>query len=230
MKLDRRLAAAASLVRPDQAVCDVGTDHGYLPVYLAEAGHTGPITACDINEAPLAAARRTIGAAALTERIRLIRSDGLKQIPPALAEDVVICGMGGELIGRIVIECPYLRQPERRLILQPMTRASELRRSLSGAGFAIQRELAVIDGHHRYTVMSVSWTGKSLPDDPLFWAVGKLPDEATDEAIAYVEGEYHRVRQIADGLAGRPGGDEAEKLARCLLDTAAQMKMRRELP
>lgn len=213
MKLDKRLLAAASLVRPGKSVCDVGTDHGYLPVYLMEKGITERCTACDINEAPLASARQTLNEHGLSDRVNLVLTDGLSGIAAADAEDVIICGMGGELIARILADCSYSHDPDRRFILQPMTRASHLRGFLCEHGFSILRELPVLDGSHRYTILYVAYTGDRFVPSPLFLSVGKIPDEVSPDAVGYLEGEYQRIRRIADGQKTRPEAEASEKLA-----------------
>ena len=197
---DKRLLAAASLIRPGSPVCDVGTDHGYLPVYLIEAGITSRAVACDINEKPLAAAREHIAAHGLSSRIETVLSDGLANVPPEKARDVVIAGMGGELISRVVLSCPYSRDSSIRFILQPMTRAAFLRSSLYAAGFSIFREIPVVDGKHRYAVMQVSYEKEPETISPLFALVGKIPESRTPDTLPYLMGERNRILKIRNGL------------------------------
>lgn len=156
VKLSPRLLAAAEFVRRDKSVCDVGTDHALLPCYLYQQG-ARDITASDINDGPLEAARETI------ERyigencpIKLVKSDGLDNIP--YADDVIIAGMGGELIARIVTECRFLNK-DVSFILQPMTKAETLRRELYKNGFRIDAEKTAKEGDKLYVIMKASYTG-----------------------------------------------------------------------
>lgn len=224
MTLDARLRAAASLVRPGRNVCDIGTDHGYLPVWLAEQEHEGRITASDVNEKPLDSARHTIEADGYSHRITLLRSDGLANIPAELAEDIVVAGMGGELIARILSDCPYVREADRHLILQPMTRADYLRRWLCGRGFEIVREVPAVDRGHCYSVLSCYYTGTAISSTPLFERVGRVPEEDTPAAFAYVEHELLRVRRIVGGreMSGAPTEDY-RLLLRQLEETLTRM-------
>lgn len=206
--LDPRLRAIAQLVRPGHVVCDVGTDHGYLPVWLVEQGIVPQAWACDVNEQPLAAARRTVEAAGVADRVIVCRSDGLSQIPPDAVQDIVMAGMGGELIARLLLECGWAADPAYRFLLQPMTRASYLRRELYRHGFGLEREIPVLDGPHRYTVMQVAYTGRRHDPEELFCRVGRIPEEQTPAAAAWLRGEAARERKIAAGLRQSPARAE----------------------
>ena len=116
VKLTGRLSAAAALCRRGVIVCDVGTDHALLACYLAQNG-AKEVIASDVKEGPLSAARRTIAEQGVTN-VTAVLSDGLDRID--YADDVVICGMGGELIMKIISGCRFLSE-DTRFILQPMT-------------------------------------------------------------------------------------------------------------
>ncbi len=156
VKLSPRLLVAAEFVRRDRSVCDVGTDHALLPCYLYQRG-IKDITASDINDGPLDAARETIKKHIGEDcPIKLVKSDGLDNI--AFADDIIIAGMGGELIARIVKECKFLN-PDISFILQPMTKAETLRRELYKNGFQIDAEKTAEEGDKLYVIMKVSYTG-----------------------------------------------------------------------
>ena len=154
VKLTGRLSAAAALCRRGVTVCDVGTDHALLACYLAQNG-AKEVIASDVKEGPLSAARRTIAEQGVTN-VTAVLSDGLDRID--YADDVVICGMGGELIMKIISGCRFLSE-DTRFILQPMTKADTLRRELYRGGFDIIEERAVREGDRFYTVMLARYTG-----------------------------------------------------------------------
>ena len=154
VKLTGRLSAAAALCRRGVIVCDVGTDHALLACYLAQNG-AKEVIASDVKEGPLSAARRTIAEQGVTN-VTAVLSDGLERID--YADDVVICGMGGELIMKIISGCRFLSE-DTRFILQPMTKADTLRRELYRGGFDIIEERAVREGDRFYTVMLARYTG-----------------------------------------------------------------------
>ena len=173
--LSARLAAAAEMVRKGGVICDVGTDHALLPCRLWLDGER-KLIAADINEGPLLSARQTISHYIGDENaVRLVLSDGLDKID--YADDVVIAGMGGELIARIILGCRFLCK-DTHFILQPMTKAEVLRRELYKNGFYIEKELAVKDAGRLYVVMSVYYDGQSRETDDTFAYIGKVRDTA----------------------------------------------------
>lgn len=171
VKLTSRLSAAAGLCRRGVTICDVGTDHALLACYLAQNGARSVI-ASDVREGPLDAARRTIAEQGVSN-VTAVLSDGLDKID--FADDVVICGMGGELIMKIISGCRFLSE-DTRFILQPMTKAEVLRRELSRSGFEIMEERTAIDGERFYSVMLVRYTGVVSEPDELFCYCGKITD------------------------------------------------------
>lgn len=173
--LSARLAAAAKMVRKGGVICDVGTDHALLPCRLWLDGER-KLIAADINEGPLLSARQTISHYIGDENaVRLVLSDGLDKID--YADDVIIAGMGGELIARIILGCRFLCK-DTHFILQPMTKAEVLRRELYKNGFYIEKELAVKDAGRLYVVMSVYYDGQSRETDDTFAYIGKVRDTA----------------------------------------------------
>ena len=108
--LDQRLLTVARLVRQGAYLADIGTDHGYLPVYLVQTGRISRAIAADINENPLKQAVSAISAHGLDRQIKTVLSDGLKQVDDHV-EDIVIAGMGGELIGSITVSYTHLTLP-----------------------------------------------------------------------------------------------------------------------
>ncbi len=135
--LDPRLSLAASFVREGSTVADIGTDHAYLPIYLLQKKISKNAVAADINKGPLERARINCEKYCISHNMTFCLSDGLKDIP--LEElgvtDIVICGMGGELIASILDASDYVKTPSVRLILQPMSQIARLRSYLCDSGF-----------------------------------------------------------------------------------------------
>lgn len=204
ISLDSRLSTAASLCRRGVTICDVGTDHALLACYLAQHGAKSVI-ASDVREGPLSAARRTIAQYGV-KNVTAVLSDGLDRID--FADDVVICGMGGELIMKIISGCRFLSE-NTRFILQPMTKADTLRRELYRSGFEIMEERTARDGARLYTVMLVRYTGQISEPDELFCLCGKITDP---EMLRHISG---KLRKNAAGmeLSGTPS-QQAQELRR----------------
>ena len=159
--LDPRLAAAAAFVTPGAVVADVGTDHAYLPLYLLESGTARFAVASDINRGPLERAKRNAETAGMTDRMRFVLADGLTGLDPERdgVDHILICGMGGELIARILDGSDYVRKPGVRLILGPMSSPEELRLDLAENGFRIRAEKLAESAGKRYAVMLAEYDG-----------------------------------------------------------------------
>ncbi|MFR9189366.1 MAG: class I SAM-dependent methyltransferase [Anaerotruncus massiliensis (ex Togo et al. 2019)] len=91
--------------------------------------------ACDINRKPLEKAAFTLSEYGVADRVKLILCAGLDGLPAGGADDIVIAGMGGDLIWEIIGKAPWTRDPALRFVLQPMTKSERLRRSLAENGW-----------------------------------------------------------------------------------------------
>lgn len=166
--LDSRLLSALPFLTPNAVVADVGTDHAYLPIELVERGMAVSAIACDINFGPIESARRNIAAAGLSHCIHTLQTDGLHGVESFSPTDVLIFGMGGELIMRILSEAPWVMDGHVNLILQPMSRWELLRRWLLENGFSILGEALTYEDqyyqtiHARYTGVSECYTEEEL--------------------------------------------------------------------
>lgn len=211
--LDERLLAAANYVRRSSPTVDVGTDHGYLAAYLINSGITDKVVACDINEKPLAAARKTFENEGIVGKVELLLSNGLVEVPDNKAQDIVICGMGGELIMRIIADCPYSKESDRRFILQPMTNIPYLRKELYKNGFEIIAETPVHISEHFYTVMSVKYSGKTAEISEIFSLIGKISESGDiKKRNEYIEHIIRKQQKIVAGLSKSKHQEEKVKM------------------
>lgn len=160
LELSKRLSAAASFVR-DGAVCaDIGTDHAYIPISLVLDGKAKYAIASDINEGPILKAKENIEKYNLQDKITIRVANGLDGIDKYRPDHILICGMGGELIAKILDDSDYVKQPRVKLILQPMTSIKELREYLS-KGFYIYDEDIVYDASKLYQIICAEYDGKN---------------------------------------------------------------------
>ena len=90
MKLDERLLAVACCVPDGAYLADVGTDHAYLPVYLAAKGRLSGAVASDIHKAPLESANKNIGEAGFSGLIHTVLTDGLQGLAGYPITDIAI--------------------------------------------------------------------------------------------------------------------------------------------
>ena len=204
--LSGRLALAASFVRPGASVCDVGTDHGYLPLCLYKSGRCKSVCCTEINEKPYKNAEKTFALNGCD--IRLCLCDGLSAFTEADGIDtVIITGMGGDVISGIIERAPFLYKGGVSLILQPMTAAGELRRFLAKSGFAVTREQAVTDAGRIYSVMLAEYTGAPYAIGPARERIGILKPDTPDN-IVYIKRQQNLCRELVNRL--RPVEDKKD--------------------
>ncbi len=162
IKLTPRLSAAADFVMSGAVIADIGTDHAYLPIALCMQGKICGGVASDINEGPILRARENIKKYGLDSRLSAIRTDGLDGIEVYSPDHIMILGMGGELIARIINDAPWVKKSGIRLCLQPMTHPEKLRELLCNEGFGIIDEKIVIEEKENkiYQILLAEYTGK----------------------------------------------------------------------
>jgi len=224
MNIGARLKTAADLVRQNSKVVDVGTDHAYLPAYLVLSGRVVSAIACDIGVGPLENASKTLAELGLTDKVELRLCDGLQGVSALEADDVVICGMGGELIASIIDRAPWLKSSDKHIIMQPMSAVDDLRVFLADNGFAVEKEVLVKDAGRIYIVISTYYTGEKRSILPEYKYVGNIT--ASDNlGKEYLERQYKRIKKHADMLLNTDMPDERKRL----LSVADAIKERLEI-
>ncbi len=163
--LSKRMQALARLVTPGKILCDVGCDHGFLPIALVEEGKIPSALALDINEGPLGAAREHIAQARLEDRIETRRSDGLREVRPGEAQSIVLAGMGGALTIHILTEGRAVAAQAQELILQPQSEIESVRRFLWQEGYVLLEEDIVEEEGKFYPMMKAA-AGERRGDKP----------------------------------------------------------------
>ncbi len=187
IKLDARLSTVASMVRKGSRVADIGTDHGYLLAWLIENGICPCGVAADINKGPLENARKTVIDSGISDKVELILSDGLKNVPEDSCDDIVIAGMGGNLIADILSSCPWIYNENLHIVVQPMSHGEVLREFYVENGFEILEEKTATDGKRLYCVISAVYTGIKTERDSSYIYLGKLTEKKDEITRKYIE-------------------------------------------
>lgn len=151
--ISNRLLLCAEFVPRGSRAANIGTDHGYLSIYLLREGICPFVTAADLREQPLQKARENAARFGVSENMQFFLSDGLQSIPPGAADTIIMAGMGGDLMVRILEAAPWVCDDRYTLILQPQSAGQALRQYLAEHSFAIEREALARDGHFFYTVL-----------------------------------------------------------------------------
>lgn len=201
ISLDSRLSLCASFVRKGRKSADIGTDHAYLPVYLCQKGVCESAIAADINPDPLKSGQKTIDRYNLGDVIQTRLSDGLTEISPDEADDIVIAGMGGELIAKIIGSWEYSRDSDKRFILQPMTKSELLIEWLCENGFEIIDQDCCTASGKLYTVLLAQYSGEPREYGELYPYLGRLDPKNNETHLRFVEGNIDRLQKKANGDA-----------------------------
>ena len=199
--LDSRLSLCASFVRQDSKLADIGTDHAYLPVWLCQNGVCKSAIAADINPEPLSRGQLTIAQAGLEDKVKTRLSDGLKGISADEADDIVIAGMGGELIAKIILDCEYSRDKDKRFILQPMTKSELLIERLCQNGFEILSQDCCVASNKCYTVLLVQYSGEKRAYSEVYPYICELKPKENETHLRFIKAHIERLLKKANGDA-----------------------------
>ncbi len=199
INLSPRLSAAASLIKGGGIVADIGTDHGYLPIYLIQSGKIKGAIAADIGKMPLENAAKSVNEYNLTDKITLRLSDGLNSFNENEADEIVFAGMGGTLIAEKMGEIPWIKNKNLHFVFQPQSRAEDLREFLYSNGFEIGTEIATHEGNRFYIAFDAFYTGETRDFTVADCFLGKLPK--TEDAKIHIGKQINRLQKRYDALS-----------------------------
>ena len=157
MELSKRLMKIASYVNYCDAIADIGTDHGYIPIYLVKNNKCNSAIASDINKGPIEKASTNIRFEGLSEKIKCLLGGGLKPLKVGEVNGVIIAGMGGNLIRDIILEDIEKVKLYDFLILQPAQNPEVLRKFLYNNNFEILNEDLILDDGKFYELFKVKY-------------------------------------------------------------------------
>lgn len=219
--LSPRLLEIAAQVEYGASVIDVGSDHAYMPIYLAKEKGAKRALATDVHDGPIQRSRENIEKFGLFGKVEAQKADGLLGVSTEDYDTVVIAGMGGLLIWEILSGAENLAG--KRLILQPMTAIAELRQALLDNGFRIEKESIAEEGEKLYVILVASvgedtpyteaelLVGRKNKEHPLFAALcqnvsGKLSKrlEGILAGSLQNEAEIERLRTLLEEIRKMP--------------------------
>lgn len=217
MKLSDRLEqiAAKAAEVTEGYVADVGTDHGFVPIRLMESGRVKHVVAMDVRKGPLERAREHVREYHMEDRIETRLSDGLKELKPGEADTVVIAGMGGELMLRILRDGAHVRDCVKHYILSPQSELSVFRHGLEELGLSIAEEQMLLDEGKYYVILHVS-PGTMHYEHEYEYRYGADLIRKQDPVLKeFLERELVQGKELLEHLS-RTGTDGAKKRAKSL--------------
>ena len=192
MELSKRLKAVADLVSAGSVVCDAGCDHGYVPIYLVRSGICRRAIASDVKEGPLSCARENISAFGLEEYIETRLSDGVSALKAGEADTLILAGMGGRLVIKILTKGRTVIRSMRELILQPQSEIAFVRAFLREEGYDIVSEDMVYEDGKYYPMMK-AMIGENVRTAPDADGEDALRRQAFDRYGGYLLAHRHPV-------------------------------------
>ena len=153
MGISQRLKYIADLVTPGYIAADIGTDHGFVPVYLVKNEISPKAFAMDISKGSLQKAEELVAKLNLTEKIECRLSDGFEKLSPGEADSIIIAGMGGILMCSIMEAAPEVLESAIEVIVSPHRDTELVRSVLISHGFTIVSDVVINDKKKNYTVI-----------------------------------------------------------------------------
>ena len=162
IRISDRLRTVAHMCEKGAVVADIGTDHGYLPIYLVQEGIAASAIAMDLRKGPLDKAKKHIRDNCLEDRIQTRLSDGLEKLSKNEADIITICGMGGRLIADIVTKGKDVITQNTILVVSPQSEVGEFRHFLVSQGFEIEDEQMLKEDGKYYFIIKCRKSEESV--------------------------------------------------------------------
>ncbi len=211
MKLSKRLAAVADMVPFSASMADIGTDHGYIPIYLIKEKRIKKAVAADIHKGPLVAAEEHIHEEHLENQIETRMGSGLSVLKKNEVDGVVIAGMGGLMIESILENDGDIAKALDWLVLQPQNHISELRIWLQKKGYQIEREILIQEKEHLYEALYVT-QGEMKPFDDMDAEIGVTEGRYGDPLFpSHLKKLINKRNSIIQNIDGKPANERNRK-------------------
>lgn len=207
MRLTDRLLKIASLVDEGKKVADIGTDHGYIPVYLLKNKKIDFAILADVNKGPLENAKKEVRHNKLEDKVDLRLGSGIEVLNENEVDQIIIAGMGGILISELLEAKKIVAQNAQKLILQPMQAQSELRKYLYENGYEVINELLVKEDFRIYEIIEAKYTGKQTEvRDKIYYEVpNKLIENKDELLVEFINKKINAYENIIKKLEGKSG-------------------------
>lgn len=214
MKLTDRLLKIASLVSKGKKIADIGTDHGYIPVYLLKNNYIDFAILADVNKGPLENAKKEVYTNNLDAKVSLRLGSGIEVLKEGEVDEIIIAGMGGILISELLKANIKVANSVDKLILQPMQAQKELRKYLLSNGYEITDEALVKEDFRIYEIIVARYIGENTKvDDEIYYEVGKKLLEKDDKLLnEFIDKRIHTYNSILEKLDGKSGKGIDEKI------------------
>ncbi|MBR5295971.1 MAG: SAM-dependent methyltransferase [Clostridia bacterium] len=216
--LSERLFTIVKSLPKNAVVCDVGSDHGALPLFLLKEFDFSKVIVTDLNPKPLERAKENLFQAGVADRACFLLTDGIENVFTYQPDVFVIAGMGGETISGI-LDRAILKIPiGTKFVLQPMTREETLRSFLYEFGFAITDEKVVFENNKFFPIIWCTFVGEKSEKKSNDCFLGEfLPKDQSESTKLYFQFLLKRVEKKLKGKESVGENAEIERMQRELL-------------
>lgn len=200
MELSNRLLEIVKFVPKNSSVADIGTDHGYIPVHLVQNHISKKVVASDISPGSLDKTIEYVNHLNLNDKISPKLGDGLDVLEPNEVDTLIIAGMGGILISKILENNKEISETIENFIFQPMVASNELRQYLVNNGYSIVDESLAKEGRKFYEIIFVK-RGQSTIQKDIYYEIGqKLVENKHPLLKEFIEHKKAEINEIISKL------------------------------
>jgi len=223
--ISKRLMTAIGMIQKGANVADIGCDHGYLGIYLVQNGIADYVLLSDLREGPLSAAKKNAVKFGVADKMDFVCADGFSGVDPEKVDTLICCGMGGDLIRKIIENSPWVRDHRYTLILQPQSGQSEFRKWLVSQGFSILEEQPVLDERFIYFSMKVRYTGEVTKLTPgQAYVTPQMLESKSEDLPAYIDRVLSGLEKSIKGMEMASKPDERLSEFKIARDEVLTMK------
>lgn len=200
MELSKRLKRIAEHVDKCESVADIGTDHGYIPIYLVKEGICKKAIASDINKGPIEKAKVNVAFEGVSDKVKCLLGPGLNPLKVGEVNGVILAGMGGNLTRDILLADMDKVKKYDFIILQPAQNPEVLREFLYKNDYEIIDEDLIKDEGRFYELFKVKYNENSeklVFEDELYYEVSPLLREKNHSLFKeFIEEKINRCETI----------------------------------
>lgn len=231
MELSKRLMCIVNNMDKCESVIDVGTDHGYIPIYAVKNKICSKAIASDINKGPKEKAESNVRFEGISDKIQCRLGAGLATVKLGEVEAAIIAGMGGNLIRDIIVQDIKKVQKFEYMILQPAQNAEILREFLYKGSFEILKEDLVIDENIFYEVFKVKYNKnkidevKDIKEDSFYYEIStRLIEDKHPLIKDFIQNKLERYKVILSFIK-----EDTESAVKRKEEITAKIKRLKEL-
>ncbi|CUU46109.1 tRNA (adenine(22)-N(1))-methyltransferase [Clostridium beijerinckii] len=200
MELSKRLKWIIEKINKVEVIMDVGTDHGYIPIYLVKHDIAKKVIASDINKDPLKKAKINAALDGVLNKVDLRLGSGLAVLKNKEAQAVIIAGMGGNLIRDILENDLDKVKKLEYLLLQPAQNPEVLREYLYTNDYEILEEDICLDEDKYYEIFKVKYKkGDYIKLDNIFYEISPfILNKKLPLFKSYIESKIEKNEKVMD--------------------------------